>query len=219
MINRLENEMSDIQLYWFWSTNPQKVRFALEEMELPYTLHKINLGQGAHKTPEYRMINPREQVPALSIDGKIICESNAILLTLATRFQKLWPQDPQEQSRAMELLFFENGTFSSLAGTHYYNLVIRPRLGTAPNIPAIQKAKKRLTPHLNRLENHFAQGPTYLLSEFSIVDCAFSVWLPHINLDEHPYLLSWRQRLMNRSGWSKAELHQKITQQPSGEAL
>ena len=205
--------MSDIHLYWFWSTNPQKVRFALEEMNLPYTLHKVNLGKKENRSEDYLSINPNGQVPALSIDGQIITESNAILLSLATRFEKLWPSSPQEQSRAMELLFFESGTFSSLAGTHYYNLVIRSLLGVQPNKGAIHKAKARLAPILDRFEAHFKQGHEYLLSLFSIVDCSYGVWLPHISLDHHPHVRAWRDRLMNRDGWHRCALRQTITQQ------
>ena len=208
--------MSEITLYWYWTTNPQKVRFALEEMGLRYTLQTIDLGRSAHKTEEYLQINPRGQVPAIDIDGQIICESNAILLTLATRFQKLWPSSPQEQSRGMELLFLESGTISSLAGIHYYNLIIRPRLGQQPNIPAIKKAEEKLIPHLVRLEEHFATGAQYLLSEFSIVDCSYSVWLPHISLEGYPHLLAYRKRLMDRKGWSNAEMRMTITTQPEG---
>ena len=205
--------MSDIHLYWFWSTNPQKVRFALEEMKLSYTLHKIDLGKKENQSSEYLSINPKGQVPALSIDGQLITESNAILLSLAMRFHRLWPSSPQEQSKAMELLFFESSTFSSLAGTHYSNLVIRPLIGAKPNKPAVLKAKSKLVPILDRFEEHFKKGHTYLTSTFSIVDCAYGVWLPHICLDAHPNVRAWRDRLMNKEGWNKAELRQTITKQ------
>ena len=205
--------MSEIRLYWYWTTNPQKVRFALEEMNLSYTLHKINLGTKENQSEDYLSINPKGQVPALSIDGQIITESNAILLSLATRFEKLWPSSPQEQSRAMELLFFESSTFSSLAYTHYYNLVVRPLIGAQPNKGAINKAKTRLFPILDRFEKHFKQGHEYLLSSFSIVDCSYGVWLPHISLDNHPNVRAWRDRLMNHNGWHRCTLRQTITQQ------
>lgn len=208
--------MSEITLYWYWTTNPQKVRFALEEMGIPYTLQLIDLSQRKNKEEEYLQINPRGQVPALSIDGQIICESNAILLSLATRFQKLWPTSVEEQSRGMELLFWESGTFSSLAGMHYYNLVICPRIGQEPNIPAIKKAAQKLAPYLMRFEEHFSSGSEFLLSEFSIVDCSFSVWLPHISLDGYPHLIAYRKRLMERKGWTAAEMRMTITTQPKG---
>lgn len=37
-----------ITLYWYWTTNPQKIRIALEEIGLEYTLKKIHLGYGDH---------------------------------------------------------------------------------------------------------------------------------------------------------------------------
>ena len=86
--------MSKITLYWYWTTNPQKVRWALEESGLPYQLEKVDLARGAHFGADYKKINPRSRVPAAVIDGTLIVESNAILLTLANRYGVLWPEDP-----------------------------------------------------------------------------------------------------------------------------
>ena len=38
-----------MQLFWFWSTNPQKIRLALEKLNLPYELLTIDLFMGEHK--------------------------------------------------------------------------------------------------------------------------------------------------------------------------
>ena len=48
-----------ITLYWYWTTNPQKIRLALEELKLSYTLQKIHLGYGEHRKNEYKKIHPR----------------------------------------------------------------------------------------------------------------------------------------------------------------
>ena len=37
----------EIQLYWYWTTNPQKIRLVLEEWQLTYTCIKIDLARGA----------------------------------------------------------------------------------------------------------------------------------------------------------------------------
>ncbi len=36
-----------MRLHWFWSTNPQKVRLALEELGLDYDLAPVDLATGA----------------------------------------------------------------------------------------------------------------------------------------------------------------------------
>ena len=207
--------MSEIRLYWYWTTNPQKVRFALEELSLPYECITINLGKGEQKNDDFLRLNPRGQVPVLELDGNIICESNAIVLALAEHAKKKWPIKKKQLSKAYELMFLESGTFSSLAGIHFYNLIIRKRLGQSPNIQAVLKARKKLIPHLRRFEEHFSKGHPYLLSEFSLVDCIYGVWLPHICLKGFPHVQAWRSRLMARPAWTTAQLRQDITPQPT----
>ncbi len=63
----------------------------------------IGLKETGAPYEEYRKINPRSKVPALSVDGKIIVENTAILTYLARRFaeQKLLPADPVEEARGI----------------------------------------------------------------------------------------------------------------------
>src|SRR5919107_2652491 len=75
----------------------------LEESGAPYELKPILLAKGQQRTDEYRKINPRGKVPALSVDGKILVENTAILTYLARRFpeKKLIPTDPAEEARCI----------------------------------------------------------------------------------------------------------------------
>ena len=55
-----------LHLYAAATSNAQRAACMLEELGLPYTLHKVDLAKGAQKTPEFLAINPAGQVPALS---------------------------------------------------------------------------------------------------------------------------------------------------------
>ena len=63
-----------------------RVRLLLEEKELPWTSHHIDLGKKENITPEYFGINPKGVVPSLVDDGNVVVESNDILSYLEEKF-------------------------------------------------------------------------------------------------------------------------------------
>ncbi|MDP6944975.1 MAG: glutathione S-transferase N-terminal domain-containing protein, partial [Myxococcota bacterium] len=107
-----------MRLHWFWSTNPQKVRLALEELALDYELVEVDLAKGAHKQADFLAIHPRGKVPALEIDGGICWESNAALEYLGLRERRLWPSEPVGLTEALSLLHMESGAFQDQAGVY-----------------------------------------------------------------------------------------------------
>ncbi|MEH2041537.1 hypothetical protein [Nostoc sp.] len=49
-----------IDLYTFTTPNGRKASVMLEEVELPYNVHKIDITQQQQFTPEYIAINPNK---------------------------------------------------------------------------------------------------------------------------------------------------------------
>ena len=56
-----------------------RVRMTLEEKQLSWTSHHLNILRKEHITPEYFGINPNGLVPTLVHDGKVIIESDDII--------------------------------------------------------------------------------------------------------------------------------------------
>ena len=54
-----------IDLYTAATPNGWKASICLEELELPYELHTIDLASGAQKQPEFLAINPNGRIPAI----------------------------------------------------------------------------------------------------------------------------------------------------------
>jgi GST-like protein len=52
-----------IRLYAFSTPNSIKVPVLLEELELPYTLHGVNIRQGEQKLAAFTAMNPNVKVP------------------------------------------------------------------------------------------------------------------------------------------------------------
>ena len=60
-----------LTLYWYASFNPQKVRLALEELGLEYSLVTVDLTRGGQHTDLIGELNPNRKVPIL-VDGQCI---------------------------------------------------------------------------------------------------------------------------------------------------
>jgi glutathione S-transferase len=72
-----------ITLYYSPGTAALVVHWLLIELEVPHTLHKLDLDAGEHKQAAYLAINPAGVVPTLMIDGQPITEAAAIVMHLA----------------------------------------------------------------------------------------------------------------------------------------
>ena len=76
-----------IDLYTWPTPNGRKVSIALEEMDLEYRCHAVNLQEQEQFKPEFLKISPNNKIPAL-VDhdtGQSIMESGAILIYLADK--------------------------------------------------------------------------------------------------------------------------------------
>jgi GST-like protein len=110
-----------IQLYSLSTPNGQKIGIALEEMEIPYDAHTVNIMKGDQFKPEFIKINPNSKIPAIvDLDGPggqpvSIMESGAILIYLGQKSGKFYPQDARLQSEVLQWLFFQVGEQYTIA--------------------------------------------------------------------------------------------------------
>ncbi|MFZ2450695.1 MAG: glutathione S-transferase [Methylovulum miyakonense] len=89
------------------------IHILLEELDLVFEAHLVNLMAGGHTTPEYLAINPKATIPTLvRNDGSALTEFPAIAYWLARSYPKakLLPGDPDGDARAMELMAYVAGT-------------------------------------------------------------------------------------------------------------
>lgn len=85
--NKAVLEFKGLHLYHADRSNcAARVRLLLEEKDLPWVSHHINLGKKENISEEYFGINPKGVVPALVDDGTVITESNDILVYLEEKF-------------------------------------------------------------------------------------------------------------------------------------
>jgi len=111
-----------IQLYSLNTPNGVKVSIALEELELPYEAHLVDIGANESWTPEFLSLNPNGKIPAI-IDpdgpgGKPLAlfESGAILIYLADKTGRLMSADPARRYETIQWVFFQNAAIGPIFG-------------------------------------------------------------------------------------------------------
>lgn len=75
-----------ITLFYSPQTRATGARVLLEELQVPYTLHVLNMKAGEQRQPAYLAINPLGKVPAVRVGDTLITEQGAIYLYLADLF-------------------------------------------------------------------------------------------------------------------------------------
>jgi glutathione S-transferase len=181
-----------------------RVRWALEEAELPYRVASVPFGdrKAAHFAHQ-----PFGQVPWLT-DGDIsIFESGAILLHLGELSTALMPADPRGRSEAMEWVFaaLNSVEMASLPWT------ILKLTGNAGDTPAAKPLNDFLKLRLNRMEPVLA-GREWLAGSFSVADILMSDVLRLVDrldgLTDHPACRDYVARATARPSFAKAHADQ-----------
>lgn len=169
-----------IQLYSLATPNGQKAAIALEELGLPYDAHRIDIGKGDQRDPEFVKINPNSKIPAL-LDPHgpgdaplMIMESGAILHYLAKKTGKLIPARPSGESEALQWLFFQVGSVGPMFGQLGHFKVY------APKDADVSYSVKRYGTEVERLLKVLddrLDGREWLIDEYSVADIATAPWV------------------------------------------
>ena len=98
------------------STNVKKVRWVLEELDLPYQQILAGLEFGLNHDPAYLAMNPNGLVPLLKDETTdiVLWESNTIIRYLAAQYgqNRLWVESPAERAQGEKWMDWANGSLS-----------------------------------------------------------------------------------------------------------
>jgi glutathione S-transferase len=109
--------MNDIVLYRFpVSGHAHRVELLCSLLKLPVKLVDVNLVAGEQKKPDFLSKNPFGQVPVIEDGGATIADSNAILVYLASRYDKSgtwYPREPAAAARIQQWLSVAAGQLAA----------------------------------------------------------------------------------------------------------
>jgi len=194
-----------IDLYYWPTPNGWKASIALEEMELPYRVHPVNIGRGEQFDPGFLAVSPNNRIPAL-VDPEppgggepiAIFESGAILVYLAEKSGRFLPSDPHGRFEVLQWLFWQVGGLGPMLGQHGHFALYAPE--KVPYAIARYEAEaKRLYGVLDRR----LADREHLAGDYSIADMATWPWVltykrQGIDLDAFPHVRRWYDALKQR---------------------
>ena len=165
-----------IELYTSPTPNGYKTSVALEELEIPYNVHFINLMSGDQKKPEFLKLNPNGRIPVIvdtDNNNIAIMESGAQLIYLAEKAGKLLPSETNARSKVIQWLMFQMGGIGPMMGQANVFFRYWPGDPIQPAIDRYQNEGRRLFEVLEtRLKDN-----EYLADDFSIADIANWCWV------------------------------------------
>lgn len=207
-----------IQLYSLNTPNGIKVALALEEMQLAYEAHTIDITQGDQHTPEYQALNFNSKIPCIidpaGPDNQPIAltESVVILEYLADKTARFKPTSQREQLECRQWLTFQAAHLGPMFGQfgHFYKYANEQCKDPYPT-ERYRKESQRL---LNILDQRLSQQPYLLHYGYSIVDMACVPWVDCLDghyqagdildLASYPHLSRWLQACTQRPAYQRA---------------
>jgi GST-like protein len=197
-----------IELFYWPTPNGKKVTILLEELGVPYDVTPLNIGRGDQFSDRFLTINPNNRMPAM-LDhepkgggGPIaVFESGAILLYLAEKFGRFWPQDLRPRYEVMEWVFWQMANQGPKFGERGHFSRVRPEEGDQ------SYAQRRFNDEMHRLYgvmNNRLYDRRYLAGEeYTVADIAAYPWTVNwaqagIDLDEFVYVKRWFEELSAR---------------------
>ncbi len=190
-----------IDLYTFSTPNGWKASVALEELEIPYETHVVNIMSGDQKKPEYLALNPNGRIPTIvdrENDNFAVFESGAILVYLAEKAGRLMPSDVKGRSLVMQWLMFQMGGIGPMMGqANVFYRYFPEKLPAA--IERYQNEGRRL---FEVLDKRLADNE-WLAGDYSIADIANWCWVrtykwSGINIEGLDNLRRWMDTMRAR---------------------
>jgi len=186
-----------IDLYTWTTPNGRKVSIMLEEVALPYRVYPVNIGKGEQFAHEYVKINPNGKIPSIvdpeGPDGKPIAmmESGAILIYLARKTGKLFPQADRAKYEVLQWLMFQMGGVGPIFGQVHHFL-----RAAKEQVPYAIERYTRETRRLYGVLNDRLKDREFLADGYSVADIATYPWVARYewhktDLNDFPHVKRW----------------------------
>jgi glutathione S-transferase len=180
------------------------IHVLLEELELFFEAHVVNLIAGEHSRPAFLAINPRASVPVLvRTDGTALTDFISIARWLAETHPKCGLLPPSEHERAQALRVMEH-VVGFIHGEGFTRVFVADRYAQDPDGKSAAESEGRqlVAKGFERLEP-MLMGPTYVLASFSIADAALfyvEFWADRVGIPLPPrYARHYSAMLTRRS--------------------
>jgi GSH-dependent disulfide-bond oxidoreductase len=221
-----------IDLHYWPTPNGKKVTILLEEAAIPYNIVPVHIGRGDQFTPAFLKMNPNHRMPVMVDTAPtgggepiVIFESGAIMLYLAEKVGRFYPQDLRGKYAVTEWLIWQMANQGPKLGEcgHFR------RLGDKQGDQSY--AVRRFTDEANRLygvlNNRLYESRYLAGNEYTIADMISYPWTVNWqgqgqDIEEFKYVKRWQEQLAARPAVQRgmaagADLSEDVTKLPPEE--
>lgn len=201
-----------IELYGMGSPNVVKIYIALEELELPYQVHPVDVFTGKQFDPEFLKLNPNAKVPVIvDHDGPggkpyTVFESGAILLYLGEKTLRLLPTDMAARYEVIQWMMVQMTGVGPMCG----QLVHFIRFAPGGNAYARSRYATQVHRLFGVIDARLAAMPYLGGAAYSIADIATFPWLRLTDVligaekAKYPNILRWVDTVAARPAVARA---------------
>ena len=200
-----------------WCPYCQKIWLWLEEKQIPYRIEKVTMFCYGDKETWYKRIVPSGMLPAIALDGKIITESDEILMALEKAFGVLnkGMTDPDVVSaRKLERILFRA----------WCEWLCRP----VSSAQQEQRYRQQFREVMSKVEEVLGSTPSpYFLEDFGTADVIFTPYVERMNAslyyykgysmrEENPRMSDWFDAMESRSTYrgTQSDFHTHVHDLP-----
>ena len=200
-----------------WCPYCQKIWLWLEEKRIPYRIEKVTMFCYGEKELWYKKIVPSGMLPAIALDGRIITESDDILIALEKVFGclSLGMNDPQVVPiRRLERVLFRA----------WCEWLCRPMSSDRQE----QQHRKQFVEVMSKVEEVLGSTASpYFLSDFGTSDVIFTPYVERMNAslyyykgyslrEENPFMSKWFDAMVSRDTYrgTQSDFHTHVHDLP-----
>ncbi len=178
------------------SGNCLKVKFIADRFGIPLKWIEVGVVNGETRTPQFLAMNPAGQVPTVVFDdGRILAQSNAIMLHLAEG-SDLIPGEAFDRALMFQWLFWEQYSHeTAIAVRRYHKMFLKK--SDAEIDPALMPKCERA---LDVMEGHLSNRSYFVAERLSLADIALVAYtrFAHeagLDLVKWPQVRAWVIRI------------------------
>jgi GSH-dependent disulfide-bond oxidoreductase len=205
-----------LELHYWPTPNGKKVTILLEELGVPYTIKPTNIGRGDQFDPAFLKFSPNNRMPALVDTAPSgggapvrIFESGAIMMYIAEKHAKFFPQDTARKYDVIQWVMWQMGNQGPKLGEqgHFFRASANPENGD------LAYANRRFGDEAHRLFGVMELGlhkkDWLAAGEYTIADMICYPWattwkMRKLDIGEFPNVKGWLDRIAARPAVTKA---------------
>ncbi|HEY5300158.1 MAG TPA: glutathione S-transferase N-terminal domain-containing protein [Acetobacteraceae bacterium] len=186
----------------YWPTpNGKKVTILLEEAGVPYKIVPVNIGRGDQFTDEFLALNPNHRMPALVDHDPAgggapisVFESGAIMMYIAEKIGRFWPQDVREKYAVTQWVIWQMANQGPKLGENGHFRRLGDKQGDQ------SYAIRRFTDEANRLygvlnmqlwKNRYLAGAEYTIADMITYPWTVNWQNQGLDIAEFPHFKRW----------------------------